>query len=160
MNLNLERVHPPPRLVLDKMASADSKKVPRNFYLLDELEKMEKGAGGGETSYGLEDPRDISLSNWNAMIMGPQGTTSQDRFLELKIHCGPKYPDQPPEVRFVTAVTYSYVEAGGKVNLSKVKSMGAWHPRMSISSTLKALRAEMGSQSNRKQPQPPEGTKF
>ena len=44
-------------------------------------------------SYGLEDPKDISLSNWNAMIMGPQGTTSQDRFMELKIHCGPKYPD-------------------------------------------------------------------
>eukprot|EP00038_Savillea_parva_P007380 m.169740 g.169740 ORF g.169740 m.169740 type:complete len:142 (-) comp13142_c0_seq1:211-636(-) len=139
-------------------AAADS--VPRNFYLLDELEKMEKGAGGGETSYGLEDPRDISLSRWNAMIMGPQGTSSQDRFMELKVLCGPKYPDVPPEVQFVTAVKYSFVESNGKVNLSKVRSLGGWRRGMTISSMLSALRQEMGSQSNRKQPQPPEGTTF
>lgn len=132
------------------------------------------------------------------MIMGPQGTTSQDRFLELKVHCGPKYPDvyvarsfispahrppplqyleiedQPvdlrnarpsfapqqrccarrseaalcdshllcplpnsaPDVRFVTAVAYNFVEAGGKVNLAKVKTMGGWRRGMTISSML------------------------
>lgn len=45
--------------------------MPRNFRLLEELEKGEKGLGDSNLSYGLADPSDISMTVWNATILGP-----------------------------------------------------------------------------------------
>ena len=45
--------------------------VPRNFKLLEELEASEKGHGEMAISYGLVDPTDIFLTEWNGGILGP-----------------------------------------------------------------------------------------
>jgi len=48
--------------------------VPRNFKLLEELEKGEKGLDGdGNISYGLDNRDDLLMYHWNGTIIGPPG---------------------------------------------------------------------------------------
>ena len=48
--------------------------IPRNFILLEELEKAEKGNTDMTISYGLIDSYDTSLTDWQCTIIGPQVT--------------------------------------------------------------------------------------
>jgi ubiquitin-conjugating enzyme E2 variant len=103
--------------------------VPRNFVLLDELEKGEKGIGDGSVSYGLADGNDMTLTNWNGMIVGPPGVSDwifitcefflnffsvqsplEGRIISLLISCGPHYPDRPPSIRFSSRVNLACVD--------------------------------------------------
>jgi hypothetical protein len=49
--------------------------IPRNFKLLEELEKSEKGGGDMNISFGLVTPDDIFLTDWNGSIFGPPGVS-------------------------------------------------------------------------------------
>ncbi|KAG3103610.1 DNA topoisomerase 2 [Phytophthora cactorum] len=135
--------------------------VPRNFKLLEELENSEKGHGDMSISYGLEQADDIFLTNWIGTILGPAGTCHDGRIYSLRIHCSDQYPHIPPEVHFTSRINMSCVDPqSGRVDPRRLAALGSWHRNNGIENVLVAIRAEMASPTNRRLPQPPEGTNF
>ncbi|KAK6985015.1 ubiquitin-conjugating enzyme/RWD-like protein [Favolaschia claudopus] len=136
-------------------------KVPRNFRLLEELEKGEKGIGDGSCSYGLEDSDDIMMSNWNGTIIGPGHTVHENRIYSLKITCGDSYPERPPVVQFLSRVNLPFVsQSDGSVDPSRLPVLASWSRASSLETVLVEIRKEMATPTNRKLPQPPEGSMF
>jgi ubiquitin-conjugating enzyme E2 variant len=60
---------------MNKTPSGETVIVPRNFKLLEELEKSEKGHGDMSISFGLVDSGDTFLTEWNGGILGPVGVS-------------------------------------------------------------------------------------
>jgi len=133
-------------------------KVPRNFRLLEELEKGEKGIGDGSCSYGLEDSDDIMMSKWNGTIIGPGHTVHENRIYSLKIHCSASYPDSPPVISFLSRVNLPFVKPNGDVDPTKVTVLNTWTRKSTLETVLVEIRKEMASFANRKLAQPAEGT--
>jgi ubiquitin-conjugating enzyme E2 variant len=136
-------------------------KVPRNFKLLEELEKGEKGFGPDSCSYGLSDPNDISMTNWNATILGPPNSNHENRIYSLKVKCGENYPDEPPTVKFISKINLPCVDnSNGDVIPKKFKTLSNWQRSYSIEILLLDLRKLMADPQNKKLPQPKEGEIF
>lgn len=135
--------------------------IPRNFKLLDELEKAEKGLGDMSISFGLVNSEDIYLSDWNCTILGPQGSVHENRLYELRISCGPNYPDDPPTCRFLSKINISCVnQSNGQINSSMVPVLASWNRNLGIEQVLQSIRSEMRNGNNRNAQQPPEGSYF
>ncbi|KAL7276356.1 E2 ubiquitin-conjugating protein mms2 [Rhizina undulata] len=136
-------------------------KVPRNFRLLEELEKGEKGLGADGCSYGLVDGDDVMMSNWNATILGPPHSMHENRIYSLKFHCGDSYPDEPPTVHFISRINLPGVDQRtGRVDISKLNRLTQWSRDHTMEKILVALREHMAHPSNKKLPQPPEGLTY
>ncbi|KAL0637508.1 E2 ubiquitin-conjugating protein mms2 [Maublancomyces gigas] len=136
-------------------------KVPRNFRLLEELEKGEKGLGADGCSYGLVEGDDVMMSNWNATILGPPHSNHENRIYSLKIHCGNSYPDEPPIVHFISRINLPGVDAqNGRVELAKLQRVSNWNRDFTMERILVALREHMAHPNHRKLHQPPENNTY
>ncbi|KAL7006892.1 E2 ubiquitin-conjugating protein mms2 [Cystobasidiomycetes sp. EMM_F5] len=134
--------------------------VPRNFRLLEELEKGEKGHNEGWCSYGLSDSDDITMTHWNGTILGPPHSVHENRIYSVSIECPDSYPDKPPIVAFISKVNLPAVDSTGKVNFAKVDGLQTWRRETNIFDILRAIRKSMGEPANKKLPQPPEGQTY
>ncbi|CAK7264583.1 E2 ubiquitin-conjugating protein mms2 [Sporothrix epigloea] len=147
--------------------------VPRNFKLLAELEKGEKGMGAGACSYGLEDPEDILMTNWRGTIWGPPHGHHENRIYELKMKCGENYPREPPVIHFVSQINLPGVNnVDGLVSKNSIGILRDWelisqqlskNPRpkedpLSLEAALIAIRKYM--EEHKKLPQPAEGSRY
>jgi len=54
---------------MQKTPAGETVIIPRNFKLLEELERSEKGHGEMAISFGLVDAGDTFLSSWNGGIL-------------------------------------------------------------------------------------------
>ncbi|KAL0215136.1 hypothetical protein P9112_007320 [Eukaryota sp. TZLM1-RC] len=133
--------------------------VPRNFRLLEELEKGEKGLSSGMISYGL-DNNDRTLSNWSGMIVGPENTVFDMRIYSLTLHCDNNYPNSPPSVRFITRINLNCVDSSGNVITSKLPVLKNWKPDYTLETVLNGIRDTMRQSPNKSASQPPEGSTY
>lgn len=134
---------------------------PRNFRLLEELEKGEKGFGPESCSYGLADSDDISMTKWNGTILGPPHSNHENRIYSLSIECGPNYPDKPPKIKFISKVNLPCVDAKtGQVSPTAFHTLRDWKRAYTMETILLDLRKDMAAPANKKLPQPKEGTTF
>jgi len=135
--------------------------VPRNFRLLEELEKGEKGIGDGSVSYGLQDGDDLYLSSWIGTIIGPNGSAHEGRIYSLKIYCDNNYPNKPPTVKFTSRVNLGCVnQQTGVIDINKFHILANWKSSYTMETILVELRREMTTAANKKLAQPPEGSNF
>lgn len=111
-------------------------------------------------SMGLAQPDDILLTDWNASILGPNGTPHADRFYELRVTCGPDYPDRPPEVRFVSKINLACVDQRTGQLTRDFPALANWNRNNTIETVLVQVRNSMTSAANRRLTQPPEGSVF
>ncbi|OBT88233.1 hypothetical protein VE02_02799 [Pseudogymnoascus sp. 03VT05] len=135
-----------------------SAKVPRNFRLLEELEKGEKGLGAEACSYGLAEGDDLLMSNWNGTILGPPHSVHENRIYSLKMHCGDDYPDKPPTIQFISEINLPCVNPrNGQVDPSKLPCLAQWKREYTMETVLIDLRRYMAHPAHKKIPQPAEG---
>ncbi|KAL5721138.1 Ubiquitin-conjugating enzyme E2 variant 1C [Ranunculus cassubicifolius] len=135
--------------------------LPRNFRLLEELERGEKGIGDGTVSYGMDDGDDIYMRSWTGTIIGPHNSVHEGRIYQLKLFCDKDYPEKPPSVRFHSRVNMTCVNHDtGVVESKKFGLLANWQREYTMEDILMQLKKEMAAAHNRKLVQPPENTYF
>lgn len=82
--------------------------IPRNFILLDELEKSEKGKYAWDATISADAVfENILLKNWSGTIItDPRRTGGQEYTFHFSLYAGDDYPKVPPVVKLVDNPPY------------------------------------------------------
>ncbi|ANB13181.1 E2 ubiquitin-conjugating protein MMS2 [Sugiyamaella lignohabitans] len=101
------------------------------------------------------------MTYWNGTILGPPHSTHENRIYSLSLEAGPEYPEKPPLVKFLSKVNAPYIDQEtGVVRPDLVPCLAKWKRSNTMETVLIELRRELASPTNRKLPQPPEGSTF
>lgn len=87
-------------------------------------------------------------------------TAFENRMYSLKIETGPKYPDEPPQIRFTTRINLTGVDKNGEVDRKHFACLQKWQRNYSIKQVLSEIRKTMSLKENIKLTQPPEGSNY
>lgn len=137
-----------------------NKTSPRNFKLLEELEKGEKGLGAESISYGLTNQDDITMTYWNGTILGPPHSTHENRIYSLTIVCDDSYPDKPPKVKFINKINLPCVDDQGNLMVDKLDILKNWKRHYTMETVLLEIRMTMANPAMKKLVQPKEGSTY
>ncbi len=78
----------------------------------------------------------------------------------LKIETGAKYPDEPPQIRFLTRINLTGVDKNGEIDRKYFPVLAKWQRNFSIKHALQDIRKTMTQKENIKLQQPPEGSTY
>jgi ubiquitin-conjugating enzyme E2 D len=87
---------------------------------------------------------DDDLYNWQATIMGPEGSPYHGGVFYLQIEFPLDYPFKPPRVSFITKIYHCNVNTAGNICLDILKEQ--WSPALTISKVLLSICSLMDDQ--------------
>ena len=82
-------------------------------------------------------PTSSDMFDWQATIMGPEGTPYQGGIFFLRIHFPSDYPFKAPKVSFETNIYHCNVNKNGSICLDILKDQ--WSPALTISKVLLSI---------------------
>ncbi len=82
-------------------------------------------------------PTNSDLFSWNATIIGPKDTPYENGCFNLKICFTSTYPNEPPQVRFVTKIYHPNIDSEGGICIDILKDK--WSPIQNIRTILLSI---------------------
>ena len=82
-------------------------------------------------------PATDNLYEWQATIIGPEGSPYHNGVFYLKIVFPSDYPFKPPRVSFLTKIYHCNVSSSGAICLDILKDQ--WSPALSVSKVLLSI---------------------
>ncbi|BDA50956.1 Ubiquitin-conjugating enzyme E2 T [Coccomyxa sp. Obi] len=86
-------------------------------------------------------PNNDRYDELSAQIQGPKGSVYEKGVFTLSVHIPPRYPFEPPQLRFITPVYHPNIDDGGRICLDilNMPPKGAWRPALNISTVLASI---------------------
>ena len=87
---------------------------------------------------------DDDIFQWQATILGPQGSPYEGGIFYLRINFPQDYPFKPPNVSFITRIYHCNINSSGSICLDILKEQ--WSPALTISKVLLSICSLMDDQ--------------
>ncbi|CAG0912994.1 unnamed protein product [Notodromas monacha] len=102
-----------------------------------ELQRYEQDRPSGVSYWPVSD----STERYEGTISGPEGSPYAGGNFKLEITIPPRYPMEPPWMKFVTPVYHPNIDSDGRICLNILKPPpDGWNPNLTIASALSHLR--------------------